>query len=392
MKKHKKLFVTLGVILAITISFIFGSKSDDVYKEDTKTKIVKRGNTLSMMLETEAGSGNYEMTTQSGWPTDGYTFNSTLSKCENGGEVYWDDSSKKVFMSANTSDKCYVYFDKTPTSLADYVKSLYTGTQGENNIYYHNGTIVSKNEFTDDNNTTYPVGTILDANDGSYRYAGAKEAVNNYVCLDSNENTCSKANLFRIIGVFDNKVKVIKATPIGNMAWNSDGLNGWETSSLNTYLNGEYLTSLGDLANKIDTTIWETIGNTGEKIYGVVPAITYQNEVVNSAITDYTFNAKIGLIYLSDFGFAASSSAWSTTLNNYENSAITSVNWIGSKEWTITRMEDDETYAFAFLTIWSGIWGVQVDDSHYVSPSFYLSSSVTYVSGSGSASDPMVIN
>ena len=82
MKKHKKLFIILGVVLSITIGlmFVMSSKKDDFYKENTETKIVKRGNTISMMLETEAGSGNYEMTTQSGWPTDGYTFNSTLSK------------------------------------------------------------------------------------------------------------------------------------------------------------------------------------------------------------------------------------------------------------------------------------------------------------------------
>ena len=45
-----------------------------------------------MMLETEAGSGNYEMSTASSWPTEGYVFNSTLSKCENGGELSWDDT------------------------------------------------------------------------------------------------------------------------------------------------------------------------------------------------------------------------------------------------------------------------------------------------------------
>ncbi len=30
-----------------------------------------------MMLETEAGSGKYEMTTRDSWPTEGYVFNST---------------------------------------------------------------------------------------------------------------------------------------------------------------------------------------------------------------------------------------------------------------------------------------------------------------------------
>lgn len=89
MKKHMKLFIALAVILLITIIFIFvtSSKENNFYKESTDNieKRIMQENTLSMMLETEEGSGNYEMTTASSWPTDGYVFNETLSKCENGG-------------------------------------------------------------------------------------------------------------------------------------------------------------------------------------------------------------------------------------------------------------------------------------------------------------------
>ena len=200
MKKHKKLFITLGIVLSITIGlmFVMSSKKDDFYKENTETKIVKRGNTISMMLETEAGSGNYEMTTQSEWPTDGYTFNSTLSKCENGGELSWDDTNKKVYMSGNLSDKCYVYFDKKPTLLADYIKSLYAGTQGNNNIYYHDGSIKDSN------------GNVIDAEDNSYRYSGTNNDVNNFVCFDGSDCNDEK-NLYRIVGVYENtKVKLLK--------------------------------------------------------------------------------------------------------------------------------------------------------------------------------------
>ena len=87
------------------------SKVTDVY-ENGETNIKKNKNMLSMMLETEAESGNYEMTTRESWPTSGYKFNSELSKCENGSELSWDDESKTVLMSGNVSDKCYVYFDK----------------------------------------------------------------------------------------------------------------------------------------------------------------------------------------------------------------------------------------------------------------------------------------
>ena len=64
------------------------------------------------MLETVSGSGEYEKTTASEWPTDGYIFNEELSKCENGGELSWNPENNKVVMSGNTSDKCYVYFVK----------------------------------------------------------------------------------------------------------------------------------------------------------------------------------------------------------------------------------------------------------------------------------------
>ena len=69
-------------------------------------------------------------------------------------------------------------------TLAEYVISQYTGTQGSNGIYYHNSTLANG------------------AGDNSYRYAGASNSVNNYICLGSDKATCPDANLFRIIGVF----------------------------------------------------------------------------------------------------------------------------------------------------------------------------------------------
>lgn len=72
---------------------------------------------------------------------------------------------------------------KLPT-LAEYVKSQYTGTQGENNIYYHTSTLTNG------------------AKDNSYRYAGASDQVNNFVCFGSTTSPCPTDNLYRIIGVF----------------------------------------------------------------------------------------------------------------------------------------------------------------------------------------------
>ena len=207
MKKYRKIILLVFVLLIVITSFYLGKNfgKEEVYL-DERSKQIKQENTLSMMLETEAGSGNYEMTTASSWPTEGYVFNSELSKCENGGELSWDDINKKVLMSGNVSDKCYVYFDVyVPPALADYVKSLYTGTQGANNIYCHDANLANG------------------AGDNSYRYAGASREVNNYVCFGSTESPCPTNNLYRIIGVFDRQVKLIKATEATSTLLGTDG-------------------------------------------------------------------------------------------------------------------------------------------------------------------------
>ena len=267
-------------------------------------------------------------------------------------------------------------------TLADYVISQYTGTQGENNIYYHNETITG-----DD-------GTVLDAGDNSYRYAGASDSVNNYICLGSDAATCPDANLFRIIGVFGDQTKVIRAKSVGDQKWHSSKDNIWSTSSLNTYLNGEYLTSLGTLAEKIATTTWKVGGGSWSNIATSVPATAYQYEVGSSASTT-TYDAKIGLMYVSDYYYSASPSAW--TLVGYNSSDATKdyraakiINWLylGSAEWTISRNSDNSNHAF-FVNDTCHVYNYTVTFSFAVRPSFNLESSVKYVSGSGSMSDPV---
>ena len=272
------------------------------------------------------------------------------------------------------------------------------------------------------------------ASDNSYRYAGSSESVNNYVCFGSNESTCPTDNLYRIIGVIGNKVKLIKydystssllgtdgdykgtttpsalyykgsLTTIDSYYWNnSTSTNTWSESLLNkTNLNTNFINNIGtEWANKIATTTWKVGGNTYANIASVVPATAYQNEVVNPVTTNTTdnateYSAKIGLVYASEYEFAVDPSVWETTLINYggsvNGSTIRSLNWMymGIDEWTISRRADRSDYAF-------GVDAAGRGDSRFVvnafavRPSFNLESSITYVSGSGSASDPMVIN
>ena len=380
MKKKYIIFsiVTLVLLVALITSFNY-FKTTNTYIDDSVNNQTKITKGISMNLEQTAGAGNYKTVTRSSWPTEGYKFNAELSRCENGSTLSWDDTKKAVIVSGNLSDKCYVYFDKILT-LAEYVISQYTGTQGSNGIYYHNSTLANG------------------AGDNSYRYAGASASVNNYICLGSDATVCPDANLFRIIGVFGDKTKVIRAKTVGNKGWRTSADNTWSSSSLNTYLNGEYLTSLGTLADKIATTTWKVGGGTPANISEVVPATAYKNEVGSSASRTIV-NKKIGLMYVTDYYYSASPSAW--TLVGYNSSDTTkdyrvakTINWLylGSYEWTISCHSGTSYSAFGVGNLGYVSGYFDVSTSSAVRPTFNLESSVKYVSGSGSMSDPVRVN
>ena len=245
------------------------------------------------------------------------------------------------------------------------------------------------------------------SNDNSYRFAGASDKVNNYVCFGSNVTPCPADNLYRIIGVFDTqvgenqteqRVKLIKDKSVGNKFWNSNGTNTWSTSSLNSYLNNEFINSFDvTTKGKIAETTWKVGGNAYANIRDVVPSVAYQNEIVSPVITNSQdnkkeYSAKIGLMYVSDYGFAAALNAWTTTLSNYNDEAIKNVNWLylGSEEWTICRATDFST---AFRVNNDGcVNGGGVSSLFAVRPVFYLSSSVAYVEGDGTQNSPIGIN
>ena len=99
-------------------------------------------------------------------------------------------------------------------------------------------------------------------------------------------------------------------------------------------------------------------------------------------------------MYVSDYGFAVAPSAWTTNLSSYTDKAIRSVNWMykGLWEWTISRETNTSLYA---EYVSDGTWrsgDISVKAFFNVRPVFSLSSSVAYVSGSGSAADPIVVN
>ena len=304
---------------------------------------------------------------------------------------------------------------KLPT-LAEYVVSQYTGTQGENGLYYHNSSLANG------------------AGDNSYRYAGASESVNNFVCFGSTTNPCPTDNLYRIIGVIDGKVKLIKydyansnllgtdgdykgssapnssyykgsLTSINTYYWNyknntsiNNGSNIWSTSLLNKInLNTNYLNNIGTTwSNMIEDTIWKVSGHTTTN---VTPSVMYTAEITNATKTygpsDGT--SKIGLVYASDYGFAASPSAWTTTLWNYDGNdangiSIKTINWMymGFYEWTMAPRSSSSGDVF-YLHFLGGVNYFNAYNGYGSRPVLYLKASVAYAGGSGTKDSPITL-
>ena len=374
-------------------------------------------------------------------------------------------------------------------TLSDCVISQYTGTQGDNALYYHNSTLTNG---AGDNSYRYAGGdyVLTEAGkatgatmmigynnsvttalidfycNGTKQYVGyasscstshyylikgdttqyqtynealnasvekgylTKDNVKNFVCFGSDATTCPTENLYRIIGVFNNHVKLIKydyakssllgtdgdfsqeytsyyfsgeqgESPSSNSLyyWNNAGTNTWSASKLNTVnLNTNFTTNIGTAwANKIATTTWKVGGGTYANLRDAVPKTAYQYEVGSSASTT-TYDAKIGLMYVSDYYYSASPSAW--TLVGYNSDYTKSYasakgeNWLygGGWDWTISRNSDLSHYAF-YVSYYGHVDSSPVNNGvSGVRPSFSLLSSTTYVSGSGSMSDPVRIN
>ena len=395
----------LIIIFLLTGGLVLWGINKGETKQMTYTKS-KNTDVLSMMLQNEDGS--YEETTRSEWPTEEYTLNTSLSFCENGGTISWDDDKKIVVMDSDASDKCYVYFDLSNSkNFAEYIKSLYTGVQGENNLYLHDSLLANG------------------ANDGSYRFAGSSETTNNFVCFgyDSTDGSCPTDNLYRIIGVFGDNVKLIKYdyatsdllgvdgdysnrsllssnydTYKGNVNevslyyWNSATADSWADSSLNSInLNIDFLRNIGTTwANKMLMSTWKVGGNTWDDIAKQSVATTYKNELLLPSVST-TVSKKVGLMYISDYGYAAAPRAWNTFLNDYHY--VISINWMymGLPEWTITPLKDNSKNEFAIRE--SGLVGNAGSNSTALPLSlcFYLNSDIIYKSGNGTMSTPYII-
>ena len=265
-------------------------------------------------------------------------------------------------------------------SMAECIATQLYTTDGENGLYLHDG------------QGTYGA---QEAGDNSYRYSGANP--NNYVCFGATGADCQNAeNQYRIIGVFNNQVKLIKATSYGSYVWEQDWNtqgNTWDGTSkpdIYTTLNTTYYNTLSsEWQNLIVETIWQVGGmassntNTAKQYYDIE---------VGTGQSGYEETMKIGLMYVSDYGYGASPEKWTTAL--YEENYGTD-NWLylGDYEWLLSRTSDSADRAFVVYSDSGG--DVTIGHVHIASavrPSFSLTSTATISSGTGTSTDPFVLN
>ena len=276
-------------------------------------------------------------------------------------------------------------------NFATYITNLYTNasktTVTNNSITYNYATSVS---LMNDRLGSSSTGI----NNGNIRYYGASP--NNYVyfnCNDYSNQTASTCELWRIIGVFDGKVKIMKSRTIGihsfdnknksTGAKNSYGKNDWSTARLMKLLNpsnyyevdsndngnGQSLywnaesgtcfsgqnnatkecdfTSMGlknsTTRNIISETTYSLLGWSSSNIY---PDQMYNYETTKGKVysgSAKSWIGKIALPYASDYGYAADLNLCQKTLYSYDDSTCKNNDWMyfNIGQWLLTPYSGD---------------------------------------------------
>ncbi len=245
------------------------------------------------------------------------------------------------------------------------------------------------------------------AGDDNYRYSGGKDVVNNYVCFGSDVTPCPKENKYRIIGIYDGSVKLIKATAVDKdgdgileitsggqdtFQYDAGNSNDYETSDIKSYLNGEFYNSIPTSYQlMIKESTWNVGGN---DTYGETAYEFYRDNIASPVVNKIS-TGKIGLMYVSDYGYAALTNAWITDLHDYDNKTIRDNNWMfnlnsNEYEWTIVP-NTSYSYNLWYVNSSGYVYSYSANIGSASRPSFYLESDVYLTGGTGTSSDPYMI-
>ena len=338
-----------------------------------------------------------------------------------------NEENNSNMMNKSLIGKIDVSVEEMPIPLADYITNLYTNasktTVTNNSIKYNYASSVSlMNDKLG--------GTTTDLDGGNIRYYGASP--NNYIYFNCETYPDTNCELWRIIGVFNNQVKIMRNEQIGAYSWDDSNSNEWGTATLMKLLNPGYNTeSVGgslyyngakgkcysdsttiscnfissgiknDITrNKIAETTWNLGGMLVISFSNQFYKYERGTEVYEGRSTAWT--GKVALPYSSDYGYAADFSSCSKSLKDYDDYECRINNWMysiitNSGErfgWLLTHQTGGPHYVFYVVATGS----VKNDNGLVyktggVAPVLYLSSNESIVEGTtGSKDNPYKLN
>ena len=359
----------------------------------------------------------------------------------------WLDNSEELGNISNESLSisvdCTASLQKEPTA-ADTIISLYTSaakvTATNNSITYNTAPTVSlMNDRLG--------GTAEDLNGGNIRYYGASP--NNYIYFNCETYPDTNCELWRIIGVFDGKLKIIRNENIGAYSWDNKnattgapalGKNDWSTARLMKLLNPSdyykvdtndnglgqslyYNSASGKCYSDFDNaTVDCDFTSTGIKdtTRNMIAETTYNlggwnnNSVYPNQIYEYergttvytgrptTWKGKIALAYPSDYGYAVDlGQCKDKTLKDYgDDSTCTSNNWIktiitnngGNYGWLLTPFYNYPNTVWDVNKMGYTNYNNAVGSAFGVNPVLYLNPDISIVGGgTGTMNNPFVV-
>ena len=277
---------------------------------------------------------------------------------------------------------------------------------------------------------------------GHIRYYGASP--NNYIyfnCSNYSSQTSTTCEKWRIIGYVDNKVKLIRGSQIGTFSWDNKndstggtltyGKNDWTTARImrllnpstyyttdsndngygqSLYWNAKSGTCFSGVDNATKSCNFTSIGikNTttrnlisetkyylgGSNTFSIYSNQMYDYErgkaVFTGRPTEWT--GKVGLAYPSDYGYAADFRSCTQDLDNYNNSACTSKNWmkaiIAPNYGALINPHSDVSYSIWCINQNGGVGYNTASTVYGITPVIYLDPKLAIKSGTGTSSSP----
>lgn len=238
-----------------------------------------------------------------------------------------------------------------------------------------------------------PTGLESTARDGLYRFVGTSNNYANmggvtYRIIGITDNSTINTNL----GLKQNQLKLIKATPIGTKAWEADRTtdNPWgsDDNDMYYYLNNTLINNTSYIPtawkNRISSVNWY-VGDAASASLASSLASLERGTTTSST-------SKVGLMYFSDFYYSDAAGG-----TNCYSTACTS-SWLYSssyEQWSMTRRGHINNLGYYTWTV--GTDGKAFNErvaatTIYYSPVFYLDQSVAITSGTGTSSNPFILD